>query len=167
MKNITSLLAATLTLTAASLIAEPTTEAPATEAPATEKAEAKKADVEITVSCNDTMKFDTAVIEAKAGQTVQITIKNTGKLPKAAMGHNIVILNKGIEVMAWAGKAITAAATDYVPENAGADVIAHSKILGPGESEVVTFTVKEAGEYPFLCSFPGHAGLMKGKVVVK
>lgn len=163
MKNITSLLAATLTLTAASLIAEPTAEAPAME----KKAEAKKADVEVTVSCNDTMKFDTALIEAKTGQTVQITIKNTGKLPKVAMGHNIVILNKGIEAMTWAGKAMSAAATDYVPENAGADVIAHSKILGPGESEVVTFTVTEAGEYPFLCSFPGHAGLMKGKVVVK
>ena len=163
MKNITSLLAATLTLTAASLIAEPTTEAPATEAPATEKAEAKKADVEITVSGNDTLKFDTELIEAKAGQTIQVTFKNTGKV----VGHNIVFLNKGINGLIWSGKAVAAAATDYVPENSGKEVIAHSKVLGPGESEVVTFTVKEAGEYPFVCSFPGHAGIMKGKVVVK
>jgi len=163
MKNITSLLAATLTLTAASLVAEPTTEAPATEAPAMEKAEAKKADVEITVSGNDTLKFDTELIEAKAGQTIQVTFKNTGKV----VGHNIVFLNKGINGLIWSGKAMAAAATDYVPENSEKEVIAHSKVLGPGESEVVTFTVKEAGEYPFLCSFPGHAGLMKGKVVVK
>ena len=163
MKNITSLLAATLTLTAASLIAEPTTEAPATEAPAKEKAEAKKADVEITVSGNDTLKFDTELIEAKAGQTIQVTFKNTGK----AVGHNIVFLNKGINGLIWSGKAVAAAATDYVPENSGKEVIAHSKVLAPGESEILTFTVKEAGEYPFVCSFPGHAGIMKGKVVVK
>jgi azurin len=49
------------------------------------------------------------------------------------------------------------------------DVIAHTGLAGAGETVEVTFKVPAAaGEYPFLCSFPGHfqAG-MKGTLAVK
>ena len=42
-------------------------------------------------------------------------------------------------------------------------------VLGPNETGEVTFTAPaQAGNYPFLCSFPGHflTG-MKGMLVVK
>ncbi|MDQ5977348.1 MAG: hypothetical protein QG602_320, partial [Verrucomicrobiota bacterium] len=45
----------------------------------------------------------------------------------------------------------------------------HTKLLGPKQSEEIVFTAPaEAGEYPFICSFPAHfiAG-MKGVMVVK
>ncbi|MOA50824.1 Azurin precursor [compost metagenome] len=44
-------------------------------------------------------------------------------------------------------------------------MIAHTKVVGGGESDSVTFEVAKlkAGEqYMFFCSFPGHAALMKG-----
>lgn len=163
MKQLTStLLAAALTLTPAALLAEPG--AAATEA----KAE-KKADLEITVECNDAMQFNKKEIEIPAGKVVKLTLKNVGQVPKIAMGHNLVILNKGTDLTAWAMKAMTAKPTDFIP-TAEADkkaILAHTKLLGPGEEDSITFTIKEAGDYEFLCSFPGHFALMKGKITVK
>ena len=49
----------------------------------------------ITISGNDTMQFDTKEFEVNSGEKVELELKNTGKLPKIAMGHNLVIL-KGI-----------------------------------------------------------------------
>ena len=39
--------------------------------------------------------------------------------------------------------------------------------LGGGEETEITFTAPEPGEYPFLCTFPGHFGIMNGKFIVK
>ena len=49
-------------------------------------------------------------------------------------------------------------------------VIAHTKMLGGGESDTVTFkteALEVGGDYDFFCSYPGHAAVMKGKVVVE
>ncbi|HEY0944329.1 MAG TPA: plastocyanin/azurin family copper-binding protein, partial [Opitutaceae bacterium] len=60
-------------------------------------------------------------------------------------------------------------ATDYVPASLSDQVIAHTKLLGPKQSEELVIKVPaEAGDYTYLCSFPAHfiAG-MKGVLVVK
>jgi azurin len=47
-------------------------------------------------------------------------------------------------------------------------VIAHTKVVGGGESTSVKFPVSKltkGGDYTFFCSFPGHYGLMKGKLI--
>ena len=49
----------------------------------------------------------------------------------------------------------------------GDEVIVYTKLLGGGESDTITFDAPEKGYYTFLCTFPGHWGLMKGKLVVK
>ena len=119
------------------------------------------------LTANDTMKFNQTRLEVKAGQDVKVTLTNMGTLPKAAMGHNWVLLKQGVDLKAFTDGAIMAAATDYVP--ASDQVIAHTKLLGPKQSEEVSFKAPaEAGEYHFLCTFPGHylAG-MTGVLVVK
>jgi azurin len=42
-------------------------------------------------------------------------------------------------------------------------------MLDHGQSEVISFTAPEPGDYPYVCTFPGHAQLMRGvmKVVPK
>ncbi len=130
--------------------------------------QAEEADKKITVTCNDTMKFDTAEITAKVGETVSITVKNVGNLPKVAMGHNLVILKPGTEPMGFAGKCVATKDTTGLPADE-ADmklVVASSKMLGPGEEETITFEAPAVGEYPFICTFPGHAALMKGVLKV-
>jgi len=122
----------------------------------------------IIVSGNDTMQFDNKSIELKAGEKTIITFKNSGNLPKEAMGHNLVILKPGTDPVKFGNAAISAKETEYIPqdEENKALVIAHTKILGPGEEESIEVTL-EAGEYPYTCTFPGHANLMKGVITVK
>jgi azurin len=118
---------------------------------------------------NDSMKFNLTRAEVRAGQEVKVILTNIGSMPKAAMGHNWVLLQKGTDVVAFDKAAIQAAATDYIPASFKDQVIAHTKLLGPKQSDEITFTAPtEPGEYVFLCSFPAHyqAG-MKGVLVVK
>lgn len=135
----------------------------------TEKTEAKKPDQEIVLQCNDQMQFDKRALEIKAGQTIKLTLKHTGKLDKKVMGHNFVLLAKGTDLAGWAMKAMTAQATEFIPAapEAKKAILAHTKIIGGGQEDSITFTVAEAGEYEYLCSFPGHFGVMRGKLTVK
>ena len=60
-------------------------------------------------------------------------------------------------------------ATEYVPASKADQVIAHTKLLGPKQSDEITFKMPtEPGEYVFLCSFPAHylTG-MHGVIIVK
>jgi len=127
-------------------------------------AEVKK----ITVTGNDTMQFDLKSFEVKAGDTVELTFKNVGKIPKIAMGHNLVVLKKGISAVAFGQKAMGAGAnaTNALPDSVKGDTIASTKLLGPDESETITFTAPEAGDYEYVCTFPGHFALMRGVMKV-
>ena len=136
---------------------------------AEEKADATKADFKVTITGNDQMKYDKAEIEVKAGQTVALTFKNIGALPKAAMGHNVVILKPGSDIPKFAIGGVANAAGDYLPLDPAliAQIVAKTKILGPKEEETIVFKAPAAGDYPFLCTFPGHFGVMKGILKVK
>ncbi|MFV0416874.1 MAG: plastocyanin/azurin family copper-binding protein [Chthoniobacterales bacterium] len=123
---------------------------------------------EVEITGNDTMKFSLATIEVSPGQEVKLTLKNVGKLPKQAMGHNWILLKSGSDVMAYGAAASKHAAADYIAPELAEQVLAHTKLLGPGESDTITFTAPtEPGSYPFICSFPGHVALMKGELIVK
>ncbi len=121
--------------------------------------------IRLVINGNDQMSFDKEVLRAKAGATVELTLNHTGELPKEAMGHNVVILKPGTDIVTFAGEALSAASNGYIPESDL--IIAHTKMLGGGESDTITFEAPEAGEYEFVCSFPGHFGLMKGKFIVE
>jgi azurin len=142
------------------------TAAPSSATPAVAEASAV-ATFELTA--NDTMKFNLTRLEVKAGQDVKVTLTNMGSLPKAAMGHNWILLKKGVDPKTVADAAVTAAATDYVPAQLADQIIVHTKLLGPKQSEEVSFKAPtEPGEYHYLCSFPAHfLSGMTGVLVVK
>jgi azurin len=127
---------------------------------------------EVTIQADDKMRYDVTAFDASPGQKVSVTIKNVGTTPKFSMGHNFVLLDRTINTgnvqSAFLDKASTEASHDYVPPGAK-EVLAHSKLLGPGESEVVTFNAPYIpGEYLYLCSFPGHYSQgTKGFMTVK
>lgn len=141
----------------------------ADEATSEKATEVSAAAQKITLECNDQMQFNKKELKIKAGEAVELTLVHTGKMLKEVMGHNFVLLEKGTDLTAWATKAMAARDTDFIPQ--GDDdkkaVLVHTKVLGGGEKETITFTVKEAGEYEFLCSFPGHFAIMRGKVFVE
>ena len=119
----------------------------------------------VEIEGNDAMQFNTKSIEvSKACKDFTVKLKHTGKLPKAAMGHNWV-LTKTADVQAVAADGIPAGVANQYVKAGDARVIAYTKVLGPGESDSVTFSVKKltaTDSYTFFCSFPGHSGIMKG-----
>lgn len=125
--------------------------------------------IKIELTANDQMRYSTRKIEGKVGVPMEITLKHTGKIPKASMSHNLVILKPGSMLAMISVKCSQAKDTNYVatdPESKAA-ILAFSPQLGPGESHVIKFTPAEAGDYPYLCTFPGHFSEMHGIISVK
>ena len=129
----------------------------------------EKVDQTVAIAGSDLMKYDVISFEVKAGSKVKVTLKNMGKIPKIAMGHNWILLKSGVTAIGFGQKALAAGAgpANPLPDSVKGDVIAHTKLLGPGESESIVFTAPSAGEYEYVCTFPGHFALMRGKMVSK
>jgi azurin len=123
--------------------------------------------VEVTIESNDQMKYNLSEIKVKAGSTVVLTLVNVGTMPKDKMGHNWTLLNAGIDSEEYALEAANAADNDYQVKGRESDVLAHTAILGPGETETLTFTAPEAGSYKYVCTFPAHYGTMNGVLIVE
>lgn len=130
-------------------------------------AEAPAATIDVTVNADDAMKFDVKEITVYAGQEVTLTLHHVGKASKEVMGHNFVILQHGVDMADFAARASKPDAVDHIPAGSDAEIVAHTKMLGGGESDTITFKAPEKGEYQFLCSFPGHYAVMKGTFIVK
>ena len=145
-------------------------EQPAEAAPAA-AASAKPAvvaDCATTIEGNDAMQFnaDSITIPASCSQFT-IELKHVGSLAANVMGHNVVVA-KAADVSGIAADGMSAAPSFIKPDDAR--VIAHTDMIGGGGSTKVTFDVakvKDAGDVAFFCSFPGHAGMMRGAISVQ
>ena len=123
--------------------------------------------INVGLTGNDLMQYSTNEIKVKAGQEVTLTLRHIGKMDLKVMGHNFVLLKPGTEIPAFSLYAANAGEPkDWIP-NDGKDVIVHTKMIGGGQSTSISFTAPEAGIYDFICSFPGHSGVMKGKFIVE
>lgn len=124
---------------------------------------------DVEVDSTDAMQFNKKSIDVPAScKQFTVKLKHVGKLPKNAMGHNWV-LSKTADVQGVATDGIPAGLDkDYVKPG-DARVIAHTKVIGGGESTSVSFDVAKlkAGEsYTWFCSFPGHSSVMKGTLAL-
>ena len=117
----------------------------------------------------DNMKFSVTNIEAEAGEEITIVLTTKSQLPKMAMAHNVVVIDKDANLDEVAMASMQARDNDYVAPEYKEQIVAATGLAGGGETVEVTFTVpEEPGDYPYICSFPGHyqAG-MKGMLEVK
>ena len=117
---------------------------------------------------NDLMQYNLKEIIAAPREKLNIELTNTGSMPKQAMAHNFVLLQpmSDADVQALAIAASTKP-TEFLPDDQS-KIIAHTKMLGPGEKETVSLSAPaQAGSYPYVCTFPGHFALMRGNLVVK
>lgn len=128
-------------------------------------APAMAADCAITVEGNDQMQFNVKNIEVpKSCKNYTVTLKHVGKMPKSAMGHNLVLTTTADATAAAADGMKAGAAADYVKAG-DTRVLAHTKVIGGGESTDVVIDVaklKAGTDYTYFCSFPGHSFIMKG-----
>ncbi len=150
--------------------------APAPAAPATAAATATPAPAadlpvaEITIKPDtaNPLAYDTKEFKVKAGQKVKLTFNNTH--PAVPQPHNILIAKAGSKDKLLALAMAMATAPDgmakgFVPDSP--DILFHTKLLQPNQTEVLEFTAPAAGEYPYMCSFPGHGAIMNGVMKVE
>lgn len=143
--------------------------APTTESVATSTADTDN-DCQVALTGDDHMKYNlkSFTVPKSCGEFT-IYFENIGKLPKASMGHDVVIAKK-TEAQALAMDGMSAGVeNDYIPPD-DARVLVKTAMVGGGEKTEVIFNtdVLEKGEdYVFFCSFPGHYFTMKGVVVVE
>lgn len=142
------------------------TPAPEAEAPAVEQAETSSASNTVVIRpVGDNMQYETTEFTVQAGQTITLVMENVAT--SAAMQHNVVVLAMGSDINAF-GMAAMQAGPDagYIPESE--EIIAYTPMAKPGETTQIEFTVpSEPGDYPFVCTFPGHYALMQGVMKVE
>ena len=124
---------------------------------------------DISLEATASMAFSSKEINInKTCKEVNLTLKNTGNMPKAAMGHNVVISKKADMQAVLADGSAAGLSKNFVKENDDR-VIAHTAVLGGGESATVKFKTDKLNSkdsYAFYCSFPGHSAVMNGVVKI-
>lgn len=114
------------------------------------------------------MQYEQTEIRAPAGSEIRIVFANTADSP--AMHHNVVVLavqDPGL-VDSVGQAALTAKDNDYIPPAYTDQIRAHTSMAAPGDTVSVTFTVpEETGEYPYVCTYPGHYQTMRGTLIAE
>lgn len=110
------------------------------------------------------MKYDQTEFTVRPGEPVKVIFENGDDLP-----HNIVFCQPGTDTALMAMKQMedpeAALKRDWVPDDKS--IWLHSKMLNPHETDTLTFIAPEKpGDYPYVCTFPGHALTMNGKMKV-
>ena len=107
------------------------------------------------------MKFDKTELSVAPGQLVEISFTNPD-----AMQHNFVLgVPDSLKIIGPAAdelaKTPAGVAEQYVPKIP--QVIFYTKLVEPGETLTVQFKAPaQAGQYPYVCTFPGHWRIMNG-----
>ena len=109
------------------------------------------------------MMYDVKDFTIKPGKKVRLTFANVDFMP-----HNMVLTKPG-KAEDVAGKALELGASGFeaafVPKSD--DIIWATKLVDYAKEQVIEFAApSEPGAYPYVCTFPGHAGTMSGLMLV-
>ena len=121
---------------------------------------------EVNMTINVTaMTYSVSSITAKPGEAIRITLNNTGDVL-----HNVVLIRPGsvdvvgaqVEAMA---KVPNAEERSYLPPTP--DILFWMKLVEIGKTGTLEFYApNQPGNYPYLCTFPGHWQTMQGGLPV-
>jgi uncharacterized protein len=112
------------------------------------------------------MKFDKTELNVTPGQVIEIVFTNPD-----TMQHNFVVgqqnaLNTIGAAADELARTPNGPAQQYVPQIA--QVLFSTKLVEPGETLTVQFKApSELGQYPYVCTFPGHWRIMNGILNVR
>ena len=130
------------------------------------KTEAIEGAREVLINAVSGLRYDTTAFEVQSGEAIALKFVN-----KDVMPHNLVIVKPGTKtkVGETAFKMLNnpnAADLSYTPEMKEVQVLV--PIVDPNKEITVYFNApKQKGQYPFICTFPGHWKVMHGMMTVK
>jgi azurin len=120
--------------------------------------------VEIEIaSVANTMAFDKTKLSVPTGAEVHLTMKSNSTMK--TLPHNWVLVKTGTEASVAAAGLKYGEPAGYIDVH-DHDMLEHTPLATPGETVEVTFTAPEPGEYPYICTVPGHYLMMKGVLTV-
>jgi len=111
------------------------------------------------------MRYNVALFDVRPGAKVKLTLRNPDE-----MQHNLFLCRKGPATWLDVARAAWALGSEgprkrYTPESPA--ILHHTRLVDPGDSDSIYFTApREEGVYPFVCTLPGHAFLMRGEMHV-
>ena len=110
------------------------------------------------------MMYDVKELRVKPGEKVKLTFVNEDFMP-----HNLLLVQPG-KIDEIANQALVMGAkgfeAGFIPDNK--NILWHTKLLDAGKVEVIVFSaIAKPGDYPYMCSFPGHSIIMCGVLHVK
>lgn len=113
--------------------------------------------------------YDIKEFSVKAGEKVKVVLVNPADSVNR-QPHNILIVKPGkkdvVGMAANAGMSDPNFLQNPVPKSE--DILHASKLAQPGEEVVLEFTApSEPGDYPYLCTYPGHWAIMNGIMKVE
>lgn len=112
------------------------------------------------------LKYDVAELVVNANSKIELTFNNNDD-----MLHNVVITQRGVASVDKVGDMGAALGLDGADQNYVPDsdlVLYHTGIVEPGNAEKIYFQAPNMpGEYWIVCTFPGHAKVMRAKLIVK
>ena len=126
-------------------------------------------DCKITINGNDMMQYDVTTIDVDSNcASFEVTLNHSGKLDKSIMGHNIVIVpTQSFDEIIGMISMDAGIDNGFLPNDDR--IIAKTAMIGGGETTSVSFEpakLESGKEYTFFCSFPGHYGIMRGKLAI-
>ena len=105
------------------------------------------------------LKYDPIALHVRPGEKVELLFDNVDE-----MMHNFVLVIPGsrMEVVEAAiALGADGPARHFVPDSP--KVLVSTPVVLPGKKVTITFDAPaKEGEYPYVCTFPGHALLMRG-----
>lgn len=117
----------------------------------------------ITIKAVAGLNYDKTHITVQPGEKITIKLVNTTSMP-----HNYVQLSAEADASAVARAALSAGGNEYIPKDKADVILGHTSMIQHGQTDTVTFTApKKPGDYPYICTFPGHyVSGMKGVLTV-
>ncbi|NNE90138.1 MAG: hypothetical protein HKN23_00675 [Verrucomicrobiales bacterium] len=121
----------------------------------------------IRISATGDLRFDPAEFSVPAGSAVELTFYNPDNL-----FHNLVVVQPdalervGLAADMMAGSP-DGAKKDFIPDDPGILHATPQLTIGSARSHVLRFFAPEKpGNYPYICTYPGHWRAMKGVMKV-
>ncbi len=111
------------------------------------------------------MLYDKQLIVVESGKPIEIILQNDDSMP-----HNLVVVTPGaVEEIGTATEKMPpepdAEGRLYIPTSS--KILYATKLLDPGQKARLSFTAPtEPGDYPYLCTYPGHWRRMVGTMAV-
>lgn len=110
-------------------------------------------------SDGDLLAFKPTELSCPTGARVRLTFHHTGRY--VSFQHNwVLILPHSFDAVTKAAEA-AGEERGWLPDG-DSHILAATPMCGKGQTATIEFVAPAPGDYPYICSFPGHAQSMWG-----